>query len=178
MDFMDFMKFLSVIKRYPNILFTKRTMKAQFETIVHLKADTQLLKEICYLLHYRPETWIYIHHGTEFYANTIQDIQDVYPTLMERPIIVTSATHRWTLVKVDDRILPFIFITKGGTRLSRIIFGTNSNWLLTLYDEVSLLVRSRTYAGGELPPPDPVPDSSRITFAGRSAEWNASGVHW
>lgn len=165
------MKLLALFSRFD---IAKLTAKAQFDAITYLTADEGLLGTIAHHLRYKPATWVRVYD--EF---MIQDIKEVYPMLPPDADVVMCTTFRWTLVRANGVVLPFVFVTKGGsTRLFRIVIGPNANWLLTLHDEVSFLIQSKAYAGGEDKPKAVELDTSTLPKLHRDPKWEAGGVKW
>jgi len=152
--------------------------KTQVQALKALAADAGLLGQIAYHLRHSPGTWLYVYPGTAFHADINLGVREIYPDLSAKAEFVTSSTKRWTLVKLPEHLLPVIFLSKGpDTHVYRLVFGSNTAWLQTLYDEVSYLLLSKGYAGGDAEKV-PAVDTSKLVALARDPNWHIGGVQW
>jgi len=138
-------------------------------------AEAGLLHRICFFLESQPSSWLYIPPGNTKFDEMCADIREIYYDLPENPIILVHSGHRWVLVKVADRLLPFVFIDRAGcTRLYRIIAGTGASFLPDMHDAVCLIIAS----GGYYKPDDTDKLASSIKVPSmplRAKKWDAGG---
>jgi len=161
------------------LFFALNTVKDQVDGIQALTASESTLINLAQSLKYTPQKWSYIHHLTAYYDEILSDIRDIYPDLTKYCVILLNVTTRELLVSLEGRVLPIIFMHKGGvTKVHRLVAGPDSRWLLTLSDELQEVVTGRRYAGGEVVPPhleEWEQDGVKIA-APRQTDWAVCGV--
>lgn len=158
-------------------LATKATSEA-VKAIEALRADENLLKTIAWRLQNKPQTWSFCHPQVDWYGEILSDIREILPEIPQNVLVLVNLTHRWTLLCDREHVLPFIFLTKGGSsRLYRIVVGSEVPWLETIADQVKVMMDHATYAGGDNQPELEFGDVTLTHQPVRDEKWNVTGVH-
>ncbi len=145
---------LPKIFRKPGIKFPIKLAldiaKRQFSAMQMVTADEKLVTEIASQLRYVPEMWLYIHPKHPFYAQSSQDIRDMWPELPKDCLILVHSSERWCLVAHGANLVPMIFLHRAdSTRFYRLLDQRTIKWVPVLLKDMSSMLITGSFMGGE-----------------------------